>query len=207
MTYYYYIQDDDFQSLVNGYDFAANTPAFSSPASSPLKHYITKDNWDLWTSSKPNGDYVLSVFPSYSSIEEFTTAKLELLNQEEYTAHSADLTTDDESYVDNEWVFCERVLKSMGAELRKLKRQSTINDLQALQLQDLFSKQESMVFPSLGGISLSVPITEYLGQNHSLKAARLRLENTNINLSIGFTQELKDKFLNLMDKEITALDA
>ena len=201
---HYYFQDADYQTLINGYDFGANHPPFTTVES---KHYITKDNWDLWSSSKPNSDYVLATFNEFSTIQEFVDGKFETLTESEYLAHKSDLSTDHAAFIDKEWELCDLVLKEMGTELQKQLAEATINAVQGLQLQELFSKQTPMAFPALGGISLSIPITEYLGQNKSLGAAKLRLENTPVDLSIGFTQELKDKFIAIMDKQIAALHA
>lgn len=202
---HYFFQDNDYDTLIDGYSFGANNPPFLNIDG---KHYITQDNWVLWVSSKPNHDYVLATFPAYNSIAEFVEAKFEELTQSEFEAHKTDLSTDHAAYIDKEWELCELVLKEMGTELQRQLSEGLINPIQGLQLQELFAKQEALQLPAeLGGITIHIPISEYLGQTRSLGAARTRLALTSTNLAIGFTQELKDKFIAIIDKQITALQA
>ncbi len=200
---HFFLQDVDYQSLINGFDFGANHPPFATIGT---KHYIGVDNWSLWVGSKPNHDYVLATFPEFATIADFVDSKFESLSQQEYETHKADLSTDHEAFIEKEWELCEIVLKEMGTRLQTLIAESTVTQVQGLQLQELFTKQAAMVFPALGGITLYVPITEYLGQTRSLGAALIRLQETPIDLSIGFTQELKDEFIDLINKHITALN-
>lgn len=202
MTYYYF-KDQDYQVLINGYNFGVNTPNFYSIND---KHYISTVDWDLWISSKPNENYVFQVFGV--AITEFVDQYFEFLTQDQYEAHKSDLTLDHAAFIDREWTLCEIVLKDMGAELQKQVSEGTINQVQGLLLQELFSKQEPLTLPTeMGGITIHVPVTEYLGQNRSLGAARLRMSLTPINEGIGFTQSLKDRFLSVIDKQTNALHA
>lgn len=204
MSYtHYFIPDADYNKYFNGYEFGVNTPNIVTINS---KTYISKPDWDLWTGSKPNNDYIIGL-SGEPDIDTFTFNVFEELSQTEYEAHKTDLSTDHEAFIDKEWELCEIVLKEMGSELQKQIKEGTIDQLQGLQLQELFSKQTPLSFASLGGLTLSIPITEYLGQNRSLGAAQLRLSETSIDPTIGFTQELKDRFLAIITKQITSLNA
>ncbi len=203
ITSHYFISDTAYQTYFNGYDFGAYSPNIVTVNG---KKYISKADWDLWIISKANHDYIINIAPE-SDMSSFIDNTFLSLNQTEYEAHKTDLSTDHAAFIDKEWELCEIVLKEMGTELQKQIKEGTLTQLQGLQLQELFSKQTPLAFTSLGGLQLSIPITEYLGQNKSLGAAQLRLNETPIDTSIGFTQALKDHFLSIIQKQITALNA
>lgn len=200
----YFLENTDYDLLVNGYDFGINTPQFVDIDN---KKYITQQNWDLWSSSRPNELYILDTFPEFASVDDFVTSKFLALTLDQYEAHKTNFATDDLAFIQKEAKLCQVVQDDMAAELNKQLRENTINALQGLQLQELFSKQEPMAIASLGGTVLNISIMGYLGQNKSLNAALLRLSNTPIDVTIGFTQELKDRFIALMSTQINILNA
>lgn len=202
---HYYFQNADYETLINGYEFGANNPPFLNISS---KHYITDDNWNLWVSSKPNNDYVLTAFPEFSTIDEFVEAKFQPLTQSEFEAHKADLSNDHAAFIQKEQELCKIVFDAMATELQKQLSEGVINQIQGIQLQELFSKQHPITLPpELGGLVINIPVIELLIQNRSLGISRLRMSVTPIDVSIGFTQELKDKFLAMMDIQISNLHA
>ena len=198
----YYINHSDFIALTEGKNFNNHAPAFESVNE---KHYIKVSDWGYWVSSDPIKDYVLSTF-NLTTIEEVVDLKFELLDQQEYEAHKKNLLQDPEAFIEKEWVLCDKVMKSMAAVLQSKIANGDISFSQGLRVQNLFAKQEPLLISSLG-VTLDIPVTEYLAQLRSLGGAYVRLLETPIDPSIGFTQELKDEFLTLIQKGRDVLNA
>lgn len=212
---YYFFQEDDFNALINGYNFGTNSPVFTNVSQ---KHYISVDNWELWVSSKPNHDYVLSVFTEFATIETFVEGKFEPLTQSEYEAHIADLSGDNESFVIKERELCGLVSIQMAVVLNTKINNGEMTFMDGLKIQDLFGRQVAMTYNNvedldsgsivpITDITVHISIFEYLEQMKSLGGAYERLRNTPIDNGIGFTQEIKDEFLALIRKQRIALNA
>jgi hypothetical protein len=204
MDNYYYMTAVDRDNLFNAATFgkdililelATNSDGFG-------KYYITEGNWDNWKSITANTLLIESVFSV--TLSDFEVNNLVKLTELDYITHRDDTENDPISFANLETELCREARDEFLIEVDALVNGGTITQLDTATLANMFNDKSPILIPGTS-VYIESSITELLINTPSLHLCKTRLELTPINAAIGFTQELKDRYVARLAAQISIL--